>query len=228
MSGKQKIQVAVRVRTNEKSSSVLRPPPSRNGRQKLPSLDTPIDAVCVFRSKDIEKTVTIKDFNTPSGYSFGQTKNQAVQAKEKDFSFDHIFMNDDTQEKLYQCCVEPIITKCLKGFNGCVFCYGQTASGKTYTMSGPNVTPLLPLSSSKITTENGILIRAIHQIVSHINRNQKRDTAVDLFEQNISADDVEDDVEYDMKCSYMEIYQEQLIDLLVDPSECKYFILSKV
>jgi kinesin family protein 5 len=43
---------------------------------------------------------------------------------------------DTTQEKIYEITAKPVVTSCLAGFNGTIFAYGQTSSGKTFTMQG--------------------------------------------------------------------------------------------
>ena len=52
------------------------------------------------------------------------------------FSFNHIFDQDAEQETVYQIAAKPILDKALLGYNGTVFVYGQTATGKTYTIVG--------------------------------------------------------------------------------------------
>ncbi|XP_014207511.1 kinesin-related protein 4 [Copidosoma floridanum] len=62
------------------------------------------------------------------------------------FQFDHIFDPKKTNVDVFETVVRPIVDAAVKGFNGTVFAYGQTSSGKTHTMLGtldePGVTPL--------------------------------------------------------------------------------------
>ncbi|KAJ3226631.1 hypothetical protein HK099_004512 [Clydaea vesicula] len=105
----------------------------------------------------------------------------------KSFNFDNVYNTSCDQLLLYQTCVQPLIEKSLNGFNCSIFCYGQTASGKTYTMQGlPN-------------NYDGILFKTFNQI-SNYKKNCKN-------------------IHFIIKLSYMEIYQETLIDLLVEKSE---------
>lgn len=55
------------------------------------------------------------------------------------FHYDQVFDINATQELLYEEAVKPIVISVMEGFNGTVFAYGQTSSGKTHTMLGPNV-----------------------------------------------------------------------------------------
>lgn len=64
-----------------------------------------------------------------------------------------------TQQNLYDEIVRPLVCSVLEGYNGCVFAYGQTGTGKTYTMEGvPG------------TEDEGIIPRVFEQIWTHINR----------------------------------------------------------
>lgn len=49
------------------------------------------------------------------------------------FTFDRVFDPTTTQAQLFQHAVEPLIQKCLTGFNTTIFAYGQTGSGKTFS-----------------------------------------------------------------------------------------------
>ncbi|XP_072480561.1 centromere-associated protein E isoform X2 [Notamacropus eugenii] len=54
----------------------------------------------------------------------------------KSFGFDRVFHTSETTEKVYEEMAVPIICSAIQGYNGTIFAYGQTASGKTYTMMG--------------------------------------------------------------------------------------------
>ncbi|NXJ09275.1 CENPE protein, partial [Odontophorus gujanensis] len=54
----------------------------------------------------------------------------------KVFSYDRVFHSDDNTQQLYEGVAVPIIQSAVQGYNGTIFAYGQTASGKTYTMMG--------------------------------------------------------------------------------------------
>ncbi|GFQ02950.1 kinesin-4 [Phtheirospermum japonicum] len=53
----------------------------------------------------------------------------------KQFKFDHVFRPEDNQEAVFVQTL-PIVTSVLDGYNVCIFAYGQTGTGKTYTMEG--------------------------------------------------------------------------------------------
>ncbi|KAJ3319906.1 Kinesin-like protein kif3a [Boothiomyces sp. JEL0866] len=121
------------------------------------------------------------------------------QDKKNDYSFDYVFAGEDDQQMVYGKLVQPIIDKCLNGFNGCIFTYGQTAAGKTYTMGGPPVAD---------PAQRGIIPRVAAHILNYIEEHCRKEAG------GVGKD-------YTVGISYLEIYNEQLRDLLVDSSAAK-------
>ncbi|KAK1404927.1 kinesin-like protein KIN-14F [Heracleum sosnowskyi] len=102
------------------------------------------------------------------------------------YSFNKVFGANVTQQQIYVD-TQPLIRSVLDGYNVCIFAYGQTGSGKTYTMSGPDLT----------TQETwGVNYRALR----------------DLFEISKERADA---IEYEVGVQMIEIYNEQVRDLLV-------------
>lgn len=56
----------------------------------------------------------------------------------KCFTYDAVYDQQARQADIYDEAVRPIVESVLQGFNGTVFAYGQTGTGKTYTMEGPS------------------------------------------------------------------------------------------
>ncbi|XP_057439394.1 kinesin-like protein KIN-14S [Lotus japonicus] len=56
-------------------------------------------------------------------------------SSKKQFKFDHVFRPEDNQEAVFAQ-TKPVVTSVLDGFNVCIFAYGQTGTGKTFTMEG--------------------------------------------------------------------------------------------
>ncbi|KAJ3285132.1 Kinesin-like protein kif21b [Rhizoclosmatium sp. JEL0117] len=125
----------------------------------------------------------------------------------KPFYFDTIFAGDTQQEEVYGVAVEPLIRKCLEGYNGCIFAYGQTAAGKTHTMQGPanRIAESLSETCTSVHSDIGIISRVVHQLNNHVKEHRGR---VDEASGNC--------LDFVIKVSYLEIYNEGLIDLLVD------------
>ncbi|XP_061669298.1 centromere-associated protein E isoform X2 [Syngnathoides biaculeatus] len=65
----------------------------------------------------------------------------------KSFSFDRVFTAEETTDQLYQDIAKPLVVSTVGGYNGTIFAYGQTASGKTFTMMGTNHIPgVIPMA----------------------------------------------------------------------------------
>lgn len=58
------------------------------------------------------------------------------KAQVKKFTFDRVFGPDSKQIDVYKTVVSPLIQEVLQGYNCTVFAYGQTGTGKTFTMVG--------------------------------------------------------------------------------------------
>ncbi|KAI8341360.1 kinesin motor domain-containing protein [Chlamydoabsidia padenii] len=111
-----------------------------------------------------------------------------IKATNNIYSFDRVFGPEAKQEELYQEVAQPILEQVLLGYNCTIFAYGQTGSGKTYTMEGD-----LSQSSIGPHSKAGIIPRAIHKLFEALD-NQG--------------------LEYSVKVSLIELYNEELRDLL--------------
>ena len=114
------------------------------------------------------------------------------------FTFDRVFANEATQEDVFKAVGKPIADACLAGYNGTIFAYGQTGAGKTHTMYGP---------PSPDQSLRGVAPRVFEYLFAHM----KRETA--------TCDDGE--LTFDCRGSFLEIYNENLTDLLVPPPDPK-------
>lgn len=101
-----------------------------------------------------------------------------------------MFNPTSTQENIYLQSVAPIVDSVLEGFNGSIMAYGQTSSGKTHTMLGPDIDD---------EVNRGIIPRMVEGIFNKI------ETAPE-------------DIEFTVKVSMIEIYNEKIRDLL-DPKK---------
>jgi hypothetical protein len=54
----------------------------------------------------------------------------------KSFTFDNVFDERCTQREIYEKAARPIVASVMEGYNGTIFAYGQTGTGKTHTMDG--------------------------------------------------------------------------------------------
>lgn len=128
-------------------------------------------------------TVRLKPPNDDKVWVQDDTEMSIADARtQEQWSFDKVFPSESSTEKIYSYLVKDIVASFADGFNGTIFAYGQTASGKTYTMHGDQST-------------TGIIPLAVH----------------DLFRIMESKPDTD----YLMSVSYVEIYNEKIVDLLI-------------
>lgn len=103
------------------------------------------------------------------------------------FECDHVFDESSSQSDLFNYCAKPHVEDTLAGINSTILAFGQTGSGKTYSIEGDLNNP----------ERIGIIPRAM----------------IALFN---AASDRSDSIDFVFKISYVEIYNEKIIDLLPD------------
>ncbi|KAG7036905.1 Kinesin-like protein KIN-5D [Cucurbita argyrosperma subsp. argyrosperma] len=127
---------------------------------------------------------------------------QTIANKQIDrtFAFDKVFGPASQQRELYDLAVSPIVYEVLEGYNCTIFAYGQTGTGKTYTMEGG-----ARKKNGEFPSDAGVIPRAVKQIF-------------DILEAQ--------NAEYNMKVTFLELYNEEITDLLA-PEETSKFIDDK-
>nr|CAD7264082.1 unnamed protein product [Timema shepardi] len=121
----------------------------------------------------------------------------------KTFSFDRVFDPSSRQMDVYKTVLNPLIDEVLAGYNCTVFAYGQTGTGKTYTMEGERTND--PTISWDADPLSGLIPRSLSHLFDELRRLQ---------------------AEFTVRVSYLELYNEELIDLLStsnDPSKMKLY-----
>jgi kinesin family protein 15 len=141
----------------------------------------------------VKKCVTIKNDNASI---ILDSKPEA-----KIFSFDYSAGENISQEEVFHVIGEPITRTCVQGYNGTILCYGQTGSGKTHTMFGPDICSTSEMESSRYKEQRGLVPRVLEYLWQH-------------FEDAKTSIDTENTVVFTCKCSFYEIYQEKVFDLL--------------
>uniref|UniRef100_F6HE33 Kinesin motor domain-containing protein n=1 Tax=Vitis vinifera TaxID=29760 RepID=F6HE33_VITVI len=114
------------------------------------------------------------------------------------FTFDHIACEKISQEKLFRVAGLPMVENCISGYNSCMFAYGQTGSGKTYTMMGE-----IYEMDRELNEDCGITPRIFEYLFTRIRAEEENRR--------------DEKLKYSCKCSFLEIYNEQITDLL-EPS----------
>ena len=110
------------------------------------------------------------------------------KAKSYNFKFDEIFGFQSTQREIYQKTIGNLVTDIFLGYNATILAYGQTGSGKTYTMG---TTTHCVLDEDSI----GLLPRVMKEIWRNMLNNSE-------------------ETKYLIKMTFLEIYNEEIIDLL--------------
>lgn len=114
------------------------------------------------------------------------------------FTFDHVVSENISQEKLFKVVGLPMVDNCMSGYNSCIFAYGQTGSGKTYTMMGE-----IHQMDEKFDEDWGITPRIFEYLFTKITKEEEKRQ--------------DERLNYICKCSFLEIYNEHITDLL-EPS----------
>ena len=120
------------------------------------------------------------------------------EIKEKDspipgnlvFKYDKVFKSDTAQNEIYENVGKRIVGDVMEGYNGTIFAYGQSGSGKTYTMYGPDIFDDI---------YKGIIPRIAEDIFNYVEQ-------------------ADDNIDFQFKLSVLEIYKEVMYDLLAQQS----------
>ncbi|CAM8919541.1 unnamed protein product [Rhodiola kirilowii] len=133
--------------------------------------------------------------HTPVVVSCNDSKREVAVAQniankqiDRTFAFDKVFGPSSKQRDLYNQAVSSIVNEVLEGYNCTIFAYGQTGTGKTYTMEGE-----AKKKNGDMPSDAGVIPRAVQQIF-------------DLLEAQCA--------EYSMKVTFLELYNEEITDLL--------------
>ena len=147
----------------------------------------------IVRSRPLSKTE--KERGNYPIVSFDRSLNQVSitdpkSSLPKSFTYDAVFDDTFTQQQLYDESAFPLVESTLQGYNSTIFAYGQTGCGKTYTMLGVPSDPDL----------RGIIPNSFAHVFGCIADAQKEKM-------------------FYVQCSYIEIYNEEIRDLLkYDPT----------
>ena len=120
---------------------------------------------------------------------------QILLGKDRAFTFDSLYGPNSNQDDVYEGCVRGLMNQFSRGIHCTILAYGQTGTGKTYTMGTGDLLRVSP-------DDHGIVPRAVALLFADLERKKKE------------AKDAGKTAEFSCKVSYMEIYNENLKDLL--------------
>ncbi|KAA3486862.1 kinesin-like protein KIN12B isoform X4 [Gossypium australe] len=160
---------------------------------ELTNLDPSVKVVVRIRpingqEKEVDRTVR-------------KVSSDSLSVGDRKFTFDSVLDANSSQENVFQLIGVPLVKNALAGYNTSILSYGQTGSGKTYTMWGP---PSAMVEDPSPASHQGIVPRIFQMLFSEIQREQENS---DGRQTN-----------YQCRCSFLEIYNEQIGDLL-DPTQ---------
>ncbi|ONL96698.1 Kinesin-like protein KIN-5B [Zea mays] len=132
--------------------------------------------------------------NAQSAISCNESKREVTvlhslfKQADKTFTFDKVFGPQSQQRSIYNHAVAPLVTEVLEGYNCTVFVFGQTGTGKTYTMEGE-----MRQKVSELPDTAGVIPRAVCHIFEILTARK---------------------ADYSMKVTFLELYNEDITDLL--------------
>ena len=112
--------------------------------------------------------------------------------------FDQVYVQAATQEFVFRNTVAPLVEEALNGFSCTLFAYGQTGTGKTYTMEGGKISDRPEAPHDWYGEKSGMIGRSIMMIFKYLKEHEKR-------------------YDFAVKISYLELHNENLNDLLRTP-----------
>ncbi|KAL9327432.1 hypothetical protein ACSQ67_008077 [Phaseolus vulgaris] len=183
---------------------------------KVPHFDLKEDS-SFWINHNVQVIIRVRPLNSmercTQGYNrcLKQESSQSISwtgHQENRFTFDHVACETVDQEMIFRLAGLPMVENCLSGYNSCMFAYGQTGSGKTYTMLGE-----IEDLDVKPSPHRGMTPRIFEFLFARIQAEEesRRD----------------ENLKYNCKCSFLEIYNEQITDLL-DPSSTNLLLREDV
>ena len=122
-------------------------------------------------------------------------RNPKVGGREHIFTFDEVFGEEAQQKNVYEYVCSDLVDRVLQGYNATIFAYGQTGSGKTVTMEGVPGDRYL----------KGLMPASFDRMFSFVAQQRE----------------AKPDCQYLIRVSFLELYQDHIYDLLVDPQKEK-------
>ena len=176
-----------------------------NTNAHVPLVRTIAQPPALPKEANIEVVVRCRDRNdrevneneSPVVFCRGGREVEVKWQPPRTFHFDKVFGPGASQETLYEDVVQEYVARVLQGFSCTVFAYGQTGTGKTFTMEGDIRHTDYPMDEfMELSRNSGVIPRALKQIYDELDAGNKT---------------------YEVQMSYIEIYNEELRDLLLDP-----------
>ncbi|EDK31974.2 kinesin motor catalytic domain protein (macronuclear) [Tetrahymena thermophila SB210] len=178
---------------NQSVTSLASTSPMKNNHHNQNIISNPENIQVMIRIKNNSLTESQRVQTDPVVVENNQIRIQySNELKSQTYSFDKVATKDKDQDYVFQEIGTPVVSYCLKGMNACIFAYGQTGAGKTYTMTGTQTNP-------------GIQPRVLESLFKQLNES--------LYTNEIQS--------FKISVSYYEIYNEQINDLISNRKDIK-------
>ncbi|PWA57236.1 kinesin motor family protein [Artemisia annua] len=186
------------------------PPPDPNAPVNAP----PVTKQLTIEREEVVEPVTVdphvkviarirpNNCNEKGGdYNVRKVSDDSVSVGDRKFTLDAVLDAKSTQEDAFKLVGVSTVKSAMAGYNTSILAYGQTGSGKTYTLWGP---PSAMVEDQSASGNQGIVPRIFQMLFDEIKREQDQAEGKQI--------------NYQCRCSFLEIYNEQIGDLL-DPTQ---------
>ena len=146
-----------------------------------PNLNASTTGPFLIKTPETQKESYGISFQVPKNANDGLVNNKKDVYS---FKFNQVFQTETSQDEVFTQVASTVIDNVIEGYNGTIFAYGQTSSGKTYTMTG----------GTDKYSDRGIIPRTISYLFDYF---KKKSGLI-----------------FTLHISYMEIYNEHGFDLL--------------
>ncbi|KAJ6404973.1 hypothetical protein OIU84_013031 [Salix udensis] len=143
-----------------------------------------MEKICV--AVRVRPAVTVSEDTTVNGTYWKVEENRISLHKSNgtpisgiSYAFDHVFDESCTNSRVYELLTKDLIHAAVDGFNGTVFAYGQTSSGKTFTMNGAQ-------------NDRGIIDRAVKDVFNKIHMIYDREFLIRVSYMEIYNEEIND------------------------------------
>ncbi|KAL0218779.1 hypothetical protein P9112_004432 [Eukaryota sp. TZLM1-RC] len=130
-------------------------------------------------------------FGTRPSDHFSSVSINLSSYEQREFSYDYVFAPSTTQHDVYSTVADPVLEGIFQGINGAILTYGQTGTGKTYTLGILDDLRTTPLEDA------GIIPRALHKLYGEIEEGRRS--------RRISK--------YSIRLSFLQVYLDTIQDL---------------
>lgn len=166
-----------------------------------------------IRPPSSPSTTNISHISTKKSNDIERKLNFESEGRTYSFDFNHIFEENASQKQIHEEIGIPQLDDLFQGFNTTIFAYGQTGSGKTYTMYGDSE----EWNAENMPESSGLVPRLVSSMFERIGGDASSSSSSSkLNESNPSSTE---EIYYTIRCTFLEVYNNTVRDLLVNPGK---------